>query len=376
MSDAAAGSEVAEPAPRAPGFPATVLALVDRGAPDDDVSYVGALLERALTELAPRFRTLTVFPDDEGASDATLLQRGMFAARLIGAGRRADCVVFNHLGVATALASLPAGMRRPYAVMLHGAESWDERLDAARRRALADATLRITTSAFAAARVREAHPEVPAAEVLPPALLPEREAGPVDGALVGSITPRTVVIAARMNAADRSKGHDELLEAWPAILGRRPDARLALVGRGDDVKRLEAKANGLGLAGSVRFTGMVTEATLDAMLARAGGFALPGRAESTGLAYLRAMRAGVPCIAGDADAARDIVEEGVTGMLVPAADRDALAQAVIALLGDSGRRRDMGDAGRARYEAHFTFDAFRQRLDALLRAGFPPRTAA
>jgi hypothetical protein len=57
---------------------------------------------------------------------------------------------------------------------------------------------------------------------------------------VGSITARTVVIAARMNAADRSKGHDELLEAWPAILGRRPDARLALVGRGDDVKRLEA----------------------------------------------------------------------------------------------------------------------------------------
>ena len=374
MISAAVGPDVVERAERAPGFPSSVLALVDRGAVDDDVSYVGSLLERALAELAPHCRTLTVFPNEEGGADATLMQRGVFAARLLSAGRRADCVLFNHLGVATAQTSLPAGMRRPYAVVVHGAESWDERLDASRRRALAGATLRIASSAYAAGRVLEAHPTIPAAEVLPLALLPERDAGAVDGALVASITPRTVVIAGRMNVAERYKGHDELLEAWPTILGRRPDARLALVGRGDDVKRLEAKANGLGLAGSVRFTGLVSEATLDAMLANAGGFALPSRAEGSGLAYLRAMRAAVPCIGSAADAAQEIVADGVTGMLVPSADRDALAQAVISLLGDSVRRRDMGEAGRARYEERFSFDLFRERLDAMLRRAFPPRS--
>jgi glycosyltransferase involved in cell wall biosynthesis len=260
-------------------------------------------------------------------------------------------------------------------VFLHGAEAWDEHMDADRRRALAEATVCIANSAHTARRVQEAHPGLRPVEVCPLALLPDRDASPVDGALVASITPRTIVIAGRMTAGERHKGHDELLEAWPTVLGRRPDARLALVGRGDDVKRLEAKANGLGLAGSVRFTGFVTESTLDAMLARAGGFALPSRAEGSGLSYLRAMRAAVPCIAGADDAAREVVEDGTTGVLVPLAEREALAQAVIGLLGDSQRRRAMGEAGHARFEEHFTFVRFRERVDAVLRRAFAPRPA-
>jgi phosphatidylinositol alpha-1,6-mannosyltransferase len=279
-------------------------------------------------------------------------------------------VVFNHVGVATAQSGLPAAMRRPYAVFVHGAEAWEEPMDADRRRALAEATVCIANSMHTAHRVQEAHPGVRAAEVCPLALLPDRDASPVDGALVASITPRTVVIAGRMNAAERYKGHDELLEAWPTVLGRRPDARLALVGRGDDVKRLEAKANGLGLAGSVRFTGLVTESTLDAILSRAGGFALPSRAEGSGLAYLRAMRAAVPCIAGADDASREVVEDGKTGVLVPHGDREALARAVIGLLGDSQRRRAMGEAGLARFEEQFTFAKFRERLEAVMRRAF------
>jgi phosphatidylinositol alpha-1,6-mannosyltransferase len=373
---AAIGLEVADVPERAPGFPAVVLALVERGGPDDDVSYAGALFERALAELSPRCRTITVFPDQEGGADATLMQRAMFAARLVASGRRADCVLYNHLGVATAQSSLPRGMRRPYAVLVHGVESWDEGIDAQRKRALGGAAMRIASSAYAARRVSEAHPDVGTAEVLPLALLPEPDVGAVDGALVGSVTPRTILISGRMNAAERYKGHDELLEAWPTILARRPDARLTIVGRGDDVKRLEAKANGLGLAGSVRFAGMVTEATLDAMLARAGGFALPSRAEGFGLSYLRAMRAGVPCIAGDGDAAREVIEDGVSGMLVPAAEKDAVAQAVISLLGDSERRRAMGEAGRAAFNERFSFGTFRERLDAMLRSGFRVRARA
>jgi phosphatidylinositol alpha-1,6-mannosyltransferase len=357
---------------RAPGFPATLLGLVERGATDDDVSYAGAVLERALSELAPHSRTITVFPDQEGGADASFTQRGLFAARLIAGGRRADCVVYNHVGVATAQSSIPAAMRRPYAVLVHGAEAWDTGIDAARRRALAGATLRIASSAYAARRVADAHPDTERPDVLPPTLLPEPDGSPADGALVSSITPRTIVIASRMTA-ERGRGHDELLEAWPTILGRRPDARLAIVGRGDDVKRLEAKANGLGLAGSVRFTGHVSESTLDAMLLKAGGFALPGREEGSGVAYLRAMRAALPCIAGADDAAGELVDDGRTGMLVPAADRDALAQAVISLLGDTVRRRAMGEAGRARFEQHFSFGHFRDRLDTMLRAAFPAR---
>jgi phosphatidylinositol alpha-1,6-mannosyltransferase len=358
-------------ATRPAGFPATVLALVDRGEPDDGIAYVGALLGRALAELAPRTRTITVFPDDRGA-DPTFVQRSLFGARLIAAGRRADCVLFKHVGVAEAQARIPRALRRPYAVFVHGAEAWDEAMAPSRRRALAGARVRIANSAHTAARVHAAHPEAALAEVCPLALLPEQDGGPVDGALVGSMTARTIVIAGRMNADARYKGHDELLDAWPAVLARRPDARLAIVGRGDDAKRLETKATRLGLAASVRFTGLVSEATLDAMLARAGAFALPGRAEGFGLAYLRAMRAAIPCIGGADDAAREVVSDGTTGVLVQPDDGHALAAALIGVLGDTVRRREMGEAGRARFEAHFQFERFRDRLGEIMRGSLSP----
>ena len=349
-----------------PGFPSTLLALVDRGVPDDGIAYVGLLLERALAELAPWSRTITVFPDVEGGSDPTLLQRGLFKARLLRGGRKAELVLFNHLGVATAEVSLPGRMRRPYAVFLHGSEAWDPEIDPDRRRALAQATVLIANSELTAQRVHEAHPDTPMPHACPLSLLPEPPSGALDGALVATMTPRTIVIAGRMNDTERHKGHDDLLDAWQTVLARRPDARLVIVGRGNDVKRLEAKAVRLGLTGSVRFTGFVTDATLDAMLVRAGGFALPSRGEASALGYLRAMRAGVPCIAGADDAGREVIEDGVTGLLVPTRDLDALARAVIDLLGDTERRKAMGEAGRARFEEKFAFPRFVERLGEIV----------
>jgi glycosyltransferase involved in cell wall biosynthesis len=349
-----------------PGFPATLLALVDRGVPDDGIAYVGLLLERALAELAPSSRTITVFPDVEGGSDPTLLQRGLFKARLLRGGRRAELVLFNHLGVATAEVSLPARMRRPYAVFLHGSEAWDPDIDPDRKRALVQAKLLIANSELTAQRVHEAHPDAPMPHSCPLSLLPEPPSGALDGALVATMTPRTIVIAGRMNDTERHKGHEDLLDAWQTVLARRPDARLAIVGRGNDVKRLEAKSAALGLAGSVRFTGFVTDATLDAMLVRAGGFALPSRGEASALGYLRAMRAGVPCIGGAEDAGREVIEDGVTGLLVPTRDLDALARAVIDLLGDTERRKAMGEAGRARFEEKFSFPQFVRRIGEIV----------
>ena len=351
---------------RFPGFPATLLALVDRGVPDDGIAYVGLLLERALTELSPGTRTITVFPDVDGGSDPTLLQRGLFKTRLVRGSRRSDLVLFNHLGVATAEVTLPSRLRRPFAVFLHGREAWAADIEPARKRALVEAKLLIANSELTAQRVHEAHPEAPMPHACPLSLLPGPPSGAVDGALVTSITPRTIVIAGRMNDNERHKGHEDLLDAWPTVLARRPDARLAVVGRGNDLKRLEAKTAALGLAGSVRFAGFVTDATLDAMLVRAGGFALPSKGEASALGYLRAMRAGVPCIGGADDAGHEVIVDGVTGMLVPTADRDALALAVIDLLGDSERRKRMGEAGLARFEERFRFEKFVERLGTIL----------
>jgi phosphatidylinositol alpha-1,6-mannosyltransferase len=96
---------------------------------------------------------------------------------------------------------------------------------------------------------------------------------------------------------------------------------------------------------------------------------MPSRGEGFGLVYLEAMRAGVPCIGALDDAAGEVVVNGETGLLVRQSDRAALAGAIAALLGDPPRARAMGRAGQARYESHFTFDAFRDRLAAVLGVG-------
>ena len=372
MSEVLVSAEVEERErlARIAGFPVTALALVQRGGAADSVAYIGAMLESALAELAETFRVVSLFPDTGGES--TLIRRTMFVARLAVAERNSECALFNHVGVATAQPRIPERVRRPYALFVHGPEVLDPDMSAERRRALHGASVCLANSAHIAARVHEVHPSIPAPIVLPLALLPAHDGGRVDGALVASVTPRTIVIAGRMSAGERYKGHDDLLEAWPTVLSRRPDARLAIVGQGDDAKRLEAKSVALGLTGSVRFTGYVTDSTLDAMLARAAAFALPSRGEGFGLAYLRAMRAALPCIAGADDGAREVVEDGVTGTLVPQGDRDALGQAVITMLGDTVRRRTMGEAGKEKFERQFTYDRFVTRLDEVMRDKLTP----
>jgi phosphatidylinositol alpha-1,6-mannosyltransferase len=175
-----------------------------------------------------------------------------------------------------------------------------------------------------------------------------------------------------MSAAERYKGHDQLIECWPAVRERLPDAQLVIAGRGDDAERLQRKAAELGLGDAVFFTGFVADATLEALLGAVAGFAMPSRGEGFGLVYLQAMRRLLPCIGCTVDAAADIILDGETGFLVDPDDRDALAARVVAVLADPDLRRRLGQAGLRRYEAEYTFDRFRARLGDILVRAFTP----
>jgi phosphatidylinositol alpha-1,6-mannosyltransferase len=177
---------------------------------------------------------------------------------------------------------------------------------------------------------------------------------------------RAVVIVARMSSAERYKGHDALLDAWPAVVARQKDAQLVVVGGGDDLPRLEAKARDLGVAGRVLFTGYVDEPGLAAIYGRAAALAMPSRGEGFGLAYLEAMAHGLPCVGSIHDAAGEVIQDGATGFLVDQADIQALADRVTLLLDDEARRRAMGEAGRRLVAERFTAERFAGRLLALI----------
>ena len=113
-----------------------------------------------------------------------------------------------------------------------------------------------------------------------------------------------------------------------------------------------------------------------ALYAAADVFVLPTRIDRYGLVFLEAMAAELPVVAARLNAVPEIVAEGETGLLVPPADRPALARALRSLVDDAGLRRRLGAAGRARACAYFDMTLNLDRLGACFEeageAG-PPR---
>lgn len=164
-----------------------------------------------------------------------------------------------------------------------------------------------------------------------------------DGPVVG--------VVARL---EEQKGHEHLLRAFAMLLqgGRRAD--LWLVGDGPLRPRLEALAEGLGIASRVKFLG--TRPDVPALLARMDVLALPSLWEGLPNAVVEAMAAGLPVAATDVDGTPEVAVDGRTALLVPPRAPAALGQALATLLDDPALRRSMGRAGRERAEQKFAME--------------------
>jgi glycosyltransferase involved in cell wall biosynthesis len=145
-----------------------------------------------------------------------------------------------------------------------------------------------------------------------------------------------------------------LLRAFAGIAGRLPDTRLVVVGRkGWMVDQALRLVNGLGLDGRVHFTGYVPREDLPLIFNLAEVFVYPSLYEGFGLPVLEALACGTPAITTDVSSMPEIV--GEAGVLVPPGDEPRLAQALLDLLDDPGRRRTLSEAGPLRAAA-FTWE--------------------
>ena len=195
-------------------------------------------------------------------------------------------------------------------------------------------------------------------------------------------TPLVGVVA----RLEPEKGHATLLDAWPKVLRRVPAARLLVVGEGSLMEDLHAQAEGLGLLGEacegdrcvgtrharpgakVVFTGRRDD--VPSVTAAFDVAVLPSYREALGLVILEAMALARPVVATEVGGIPEMVEDGVTGLLVAPRDPDALADAIVRLLTDHPLADTLGRNGYRLVRDRFCVERMVAAYEVLYEQGW------
>ena len=162
------------------------------------------------------------------------------------------------------------------------------------------------------------------------------------------------------------KGHVLLLRALAQARREAPDLVLEIAGRGPLEPALKAVAKELGVEAAVRFLGFVSP--VQRAIDEAAAVVVPSLGEGFGMVALEAMERARPVVAAEIGGLGELVVHGETGLLVPVAAAEPLAQALVEVARDPERRRAMGEAGRRRALEHFAEHRNIERTELLYRA--------
>jgi glycosyltransferase involved in cell wall biosynthesis len=292
------------------------------------------------------------------------LAEAAHVARVCAAGQIRHC--HAHFGTnAATVAMLAHEMGGPgYSFTVHGPEEFDAPRALSLPEKITRAAFTVAISSYGRAqlcrlvghevwaRIKQVHCGIEPARFASPAPMPE-------GGL------RLVAIGRFVE----QKGQMVLIPALTRVVADHPDAHLTLIGDGPLRDVLEHGVAQAGLTGNVTFTGWLDEAGVRAELGAAHALIMPSFAEGLPMVVMEAMAAARPVIATYIAGTPELVQDGVTGWLVPAGDDAALAGAIADLARmPHAARVQMGDAGRARILQRHDVDGEVAKLAAHIRA--------
>jgi len=194
-----------------------------------------------------------------------------------------------------------------------------------------------------------------------------RETRPVTG------LPNDALVIVSVARLIKLKGTVYLIKAFKSIIKAVPHARLVIAGKGPELENLRQETAALGLQQVVLFLGAVPYSKLPQLLAESDVFVLPskrdesGQTESLGVSTIEAMLAGLACVGSNVGGIPEVIQDQLTGFLVPAASPTDIACCVNKLLTNSVLRTRMGQAGRQRAEAMFSLDTYANKTLAMYR---------
>jgi glycosyltransferase involved in cell wall biosynthesis len=186
---------------------------------------------------------------------------------------------------------------------------------------------------------------------------------------------QVVGVVARL---EPEKGHQTLIDAWPHVLRSVPDAYLLIVGEGSMWDSLEQRAAANRVAHRVVFTGRRDD--IPAVTAAFDVAVLPSHREAQGLSILEAMALSRPVVASDVGGIPEMIEDGITGLLVPHDQPEALAAAIVRLLTDHAYADTIAKAGHDLVHDRFCIELMVRAIEEIYEEGAGrarrPRVAA
>jgi glycosyltransferase involved in cell wall biosynthesis len=175
---------------------------------------------------------------------------------------------------------------------------------------------------------------------------------------------RIVGVVARL---EPEKGHQTLIESWPHVLREVPDAYLLIVGEGSRRDFLEQWAAAHRVAHRVVFTGRRDD--IPAVTASLDVAVLPSWREAQGLSILEAMAMSRPVVASDVGGIPEMIEDGVTGLLVEHDNPVALAAAIVQLLKDRAYAATIARAGHDLVHERFCIELMVKAIEKIYDEG-------
>ena len=173
-----------------------------------------------------------------------------------------------------------------------------------------------------------------------------------------------------------NKGSIELLQSAHQVASHCPEVEYVVAGarhNSIDDRTLEGALGSNGTRSHVRLLGHIPWQQLAGWYRRASVFVMPSYYETFGISVIEAMAFGLPVVATNVGGLPEVVQDGVTGILVPPKDPNALADAIVRLLRDPELRKRLGNAGRERVLSEFRTDRIvEQTLKVYARACCPP----
>ena len=173
------------------------------------------------------------------------------------------------------------------------------------------------------------------------------------------------------------KGFDTLLESFRLITKQIPNVMLEIVGDGVLHEDLQTLLKKLNVSNKVRFEGAISHQAIIQKLSQWDLFVMSSLWEGFGIAIIEAMALEKPVVATNVEGIVEIVEDGVTGYLVPPKSPAALAQKIIALLFNRTKRFEMGKAGKEKVLNQFSIEQFVEKTknvyDSLLSNTITPQ---